>query len=934
MPGIRDGHTASKAAHRKTLRTSAVLPVAIPAALLVGLWGYTATGLVADRMQVQDDMSLASAVDKPGYDMLAQLQEERRLTAVWQAHRSDATRAKLEEARSNTSAAIESYRRSTDSSLTGKEIEERAKQLDGLIEDLARKRSDIDRRVLSQAKAFDYYSDTIAATAAVLEVAVQADDQDLARTGHATTSLLQMTEMLSREDALLAGASATGELPESIRSQFAQYVAIQRHIRTALLDTDDLPREQAAAYQRLINDPKWKQLAKIEDAVTDGSGTQPPPEAKNWQSAAATVNGGLRDISADSFEAISEQGSDRADALLLAFILGSLGVLAALVVTGVLVRRAAGSASHRLTVLRKQIEELGEQRLPEILQKLERGEHMEEAGELPTAGPDADDLERLGVAVQRLGREFEAALLRQARGREGTEKVFANLTRRTQILVHRLISLLDDLERKHEDSDLLQDIFKVDHLATRVRRHSENLVILGGSSPGRRGIRPLSITDVVRGAVSETEQYRRVTVQSLPPGRQVLVAARAVTDLTHLLAELIENGTTFSPPDTQVQISARTVARGLALHVEDRGLGMPPEQYEHLNELLANPPQPDMDALGKDPRLGLFVVAKLAERHGLKVSLRESDYGGTLAVVLVPSALLEEHESPLPKELKQAAGLANGSGGAPVRFPDALVSEQRASRTEPPADPKPPVDTRPEPAAPAAPAAAKAPAAASAPQSSGTPTPESDAISVPEIVTAHATTTPPQFETHGFPEYGGAGLLPAATDQEATGPRSAWSPVHEQTGAHAHAGPGAEQYGTQQHVEFGSYGGQHAVSNGGTYVPEPPIEHVSPPAGPLGKASAGPLDEPPVLPTRTRGASLAKQLREEAGPARSGQAGPGRSGRENVEEEVSSSFTPGRSAANMMAIQRATRRARESQAPDPAELNSPAESRQHGTDEL
>ncbi|MEK8174064.1 hypothetical protein NKH77_49225 [Streptomyces sp. M19] len=136
--------------------------------------------------------------------------------------------------------------------------------------------------------------------------------------------------------------------------------------------------------------------------------------------------------------------------------------------------------------------------------------------------------------------------MRQARGREGTEKVFANLTRRTQTLVHRLISLLDDLERKHEDSDLLQDIFKVDHLATRVRRHSENLVILGGSPSGRRGIRPLSVTDVVRGAVSETEQYRRVAVQSLPPGRQMSVAARAVTDLTHLLAELIENGTTFS----------------------------------------------------------------------------------------------------------------------------------------------------------------------------------------------------------------------------------------------------------------------------------------------------------------------------------------------------------------------------------------------------
>jgi hypothetical protein len=414
---------------------------------------------------------------------------------------------------------------------------------------------------------------------------------------------------------------------------------------------------------------------------------------------------------------------------------------------------------------------------------------------------------------------------------------------------------------------------------------------------------------VVRGAVSETEQYRRVTVQSLPPGRQVLVAARAVTDLTHLLAELIENGTTFSPPDTQVQISARKVARGLALHVEDRGLGMPPEQYEHLNDLLAKPPQPDMDALGKDPRLGLFVVAKLAERHGLKVSLRESDYGGTLAVVLVPTSLIEEHESPLPKELKQAAGLANGS--APVRFPDTLVADKAAAET------KPPTRTPGAPSAPGGPGTRSTPpgvpTAPSAPSAPTTPS-VPDTVTVPEIVTAHATTTPPQFETHGFPDYGGAGLLPASSEsQEAPdAPPSAWSPVQEHTGTPATPHP--QSYGEPL---AGTYGDSYA---------EPHIEHVSPSAGLLEAESSGPLDEPAVLPTRTRGASLAKQLREEAGPPRTV--------RENVEEEVSSSFTPGRSAANMMAIQRETRRARESQAPRPAELSGPAESRQHGTDEL
>jgi signal transduction histidine kinase len=876
--------------------------VAIPAALLVGLWGYAATGLVGDELQAHDDSSLATSVGGPAYTALTQLQEERRLTATWQADHLDASRAALAKARSNTDKALQDYRQSSASALSGKDLtghtkDTNASPVDALntaLVKLSGNRSAVDRHALSETKVFQYYTDTISDFANVIEASTTADDRGLARAGDAATFLVQFSEMLSREDALLSGALASGQLPATTRTQFAQYVAIQRHIRTALLDTDDLPGNEAAAYERLVSDPQFKSLSTIEDAVTSGSGsTKPPSGATAWRSAADTVDRGLQDLGGKSFKALADDGSSRADELLMQFILGSLAVIAALVVTGVLVRRATGSASHRLTQLQQQIRELGEVRLPEILQQLDRGEHIEQAGELPVAGPDADELERLGVAVGRLGQEFEAALVRQARGREGTEKVFANLTRRTQILVHRLISLLDDLERKHEDSDLLQDIFKVDHLATRVRRHSENLVILGGSAPGRRGIRPLSITDVVRGAVSETEQYRRVAVQSLPPGRQVLVAARAVTDITHLLAELIENGTTFSPPDTQVQISARKVAKGLALHVEDRGLGMPPEQYEHLNGLLAKPPQPDMDALGKDPRLGLFVVAKLAERHGLKVSLRESDYGGTLAVVLVPAALLEEHESSLPKELKAAAGFPGSS--APVTFPNTFAAEPVAAAPKP----KPPV-----PDVPVAP---------------GVPLPRMPAaVTVPDILTAHATSTPPQFETHGFPDYGGAGLLPSSSDgQEAVDSPSTWPPVQQ------HSDRYAEPYVTP--YENTPYSAPYAAPNIEYVGPSAGLLEQEPSAGFLESEPSVPLEDPQVLPTRTRGASLAMQLREEAAPPRSG--------REDVEEDVNK-FTPGRSAANMMAIQRESRRAREGQASRTAEPDGLAESRQNGTDEL
>ena len=205
-----------------------------------------------------------------------------------------------------------------------------------------------------------------------------------------------------------------------------------------------------------------------------------------------------------------------------------------------------------------------------------------------------------------------------------------------------MIPKLDKLEREHEDSKLLKDIFAVDHLATRVRRHTENLLILGGALPGRRWSKPVPIYEVLRSAISETEEYSRVEAMPAP---SVSLVGQAVADVVHLLAELIENGTSFSPPDTRVCVSAEKVARGLALEVVDRGLGMPTEQYDELNKLLADPPKPDMLTLGEAPRLGLFVVARLANRHGLEVSLRKSAYGGSLVVVLLPSALLEETQS-------------------------------------------------------------------------------------------------------------------------------------------------------------------------------------------------------------------------------------------------------------------------------------------------
>ncbi|MEV7599301.1 ATP-binding protein [Kitasatospora sp. NPDC089797] len=326
-----------------------------------------------------------------------------------------------------------------------------------------------------------------------------------------------------------------------------------------------------------------------------------------------------------------------------ALVAGTAVVALVLLVSLVRGIRAARTLSARLAGLRTDTLALAQQEIPEVVGRLRAGEAVPAP---PTWTPSrrvGDEVQQTSDGLAAVRQAAVAAIVHQAQGREGTKKVFLNIARRTQILIHRQISMLDALEREHEEPELLRELFAVDHLATRMRRNAENLVILGGALPARRWRNAVPMVNVLRSAVSETENYARVVVQGVPRSS---LSGQAVADVIHLVAELIENGTTFSPPYTQVQVSAQEVPKGLAVEVEDRGLGMTEEEYERLNEYLANPPELDVSALGDDLRLGLFVVARLAARHDIQVTLRPSPYGGTRAVVLVPAVLLEQAEQP------------------------------------------------------------------------------------------------------------------------------------------------------------------------------------------------------------------------------------------------------------------------------------------------
>ncbi|SCF42381.1 Histidine kinase-, DNA gyrase B-, and HSP90-like ATPase [Micromonospora matsumotoense] len=216
-------------------------------------------------------------------------------------------------------------------------------------------------------------------------------------------------------------------------------------------------------------------------------------------------------------------------------------------------------------------------------------------------------------------------------------EVFVGLARRLQGLVHREIQLLDVLEAQVEDPDLLKGLFQVDHLATRIRRYAENLAVVGGAVLRRQWSRPLPLVEVLRSAIAEVEQYARVRV--VPPVEGT-VRGHAGADVVHLLAELVENATAFAPPHTEVTVRARRVALGVAVEVDDRGLGMPHPEQDRVNALLADPGRVDVGDLLRDGRIGAWVVSALARRHGITVKLQSNVYGGLQAVVILPTPLL------------------------------------------------------------------------------------------------------------------------------------------------------------------------------------------------------------------------------------------------------------------------------------------------------
>ncbi|TDB75151.1 nitrate- and nitrite sensing domain-containing protein [Micromonospora sp. KC723] len=661
--------------HDWSIRAKLTALVVTPVAALLALWIFTTTLALGPALDLLVARTFLEELGRPGGAVVAELQRERRLSVVQLV--GTRTLPALAEQRQRTDTAVADLRRRIGGERLrdagGDLLDSRLDKLAAALDTLPAGRGFIDRRQIDRVGASGLYTGVIGAVFGAFYAMADAPDAELNRQALALTGLGWTRELRGQTDALVAGAVASGRFTEGEHLRLVQIIGNERFL--ADMSVADLPVEDRAAYQRLVAGEEFVRLRAMQEALlrADPSG-RPPVDGRAWVASYDAVQQQMIDYELREAQALADRTVPVAVTILVRLAAAGVLGLLAVVVSVLVALRVGRTLARRLTGVRIAALEMAEHRLPDVVARLRRGEQVDVAREAPPLEYGADEIGDVGRAFNEVRRTAVSAAVDEVTLRRGLNEVFLNLARRSQGLVHRQLALLDRMERRTEDPDELADLFRVDHLATRLRRHAEDLVILAGAVPGRGWRQPVAVLDVIRGAVSEVEAYDRVDVGEVQPAG---LAGRAVADVVHLLAELIENATAFSPPETRVGIAGQQVARGYVVEITDQGLGMAPGAVAEANRRLADPPEFDP---ADSARLGLFVVARLAARHGIMVTLRSEQPGGLTAVVLVPTDLITDEPpvSPIPVG---RPGAPVSRLGVPVRARSGRTTRERSDQT-------------------------------------------------------------------------------------------------------------------------------------------------------------------------------------------------------------------------------------------------------------
>ncbi|MER6328521.1 nitrate- and nitrite sensing domain-containing protein [Streptomyces sp. NPDC001034] len=819
-----------------TVRTRIVALALAPAVALMALWGFAMVSVTAELRALIRVQGVYHDFGTPVDTAIGQIQIERRMSAAYLGGGGDAAGAgELLGQQRRTDHVVEAMRQAIrggdGSRLTGRQRQ----SLDAMVaatDKLDGLRQRVLTRRISWDQAVEQYSALVEPAFDVQSTLTALQAGQLARETGTVFELVRVREFVSREDALVAGARAAGTtLTPRQYSALTQTIEDRRVFQQTYVP--DLPADSRALFEKFQRGDLYRSLNQGEDALlrAGAGGASRAVAADDWRSTIDRIVKQYRDLCTAAGDDSAARG--RAFAyreLTRAAVAGGAGLVAGGLSLWFAVR-GARRISRRLEVLRDAADVLTTRQLPDVMRRLGDGEEVDalaEAPPLPAAAVRDDEIGQVGRSFNTARLAAVEAAVKQATLRRGLFAVLLNIARRNQALVHRQLKLVDTLERRTEDPDILRELFRIDHLTTRMRRHAESLIILSGSAPGRRWRRPVPIAHVVSSAVGEIEDYTRVVV---PPMPDTGIAADAVADVVHLFAELLENATVFSPPHTQVTLRSGRVAGGFVLEIDDRGLGLDAEAHAHAERTLTDPDTFDPT---RHDRLGLYVVGRLAARHGIDVSLRDSPYGGTTAVVLLPETILAEAGATggaARGEAEAESGAAAPPGHGGVRVP--LPPEEHGGVRPLPSRRRGGPEPAPSPASTSAPTPAPAPA-----QDSGSP--------------------PAALPTRGPGSRESGAARNGAPTPEA---RPAGRPAAQESGA-----------GWRTPSEPPPARRRESPESGTAPEPTPPaaVPGVSPPPGAPSRAASEPPpaagSAAPTLPTRVRQASLVPELRDEPRP--------------------------------------------------------------------
>ncbi|MGW6540383.1 nitrate- and nitrite sensing domain-containing protein [Streptomyces sp. NPDC055011] len=625
----------------KSIRRKIVALLLVPLVSLTGLWGFSTvlTGREADQL-----LDVGYIVDKIGYpieDTARVIQLERRQSLVYLADpRGSEALDQLREARLATDRQMDRIRANAEDPGVREEMRpvttQKLNSLLAAFEEITSLRRSVEKRGIGRLQALEFYNRLVDPCYSFLVTLHALENVEMDKQGRALVGITRARELLSREDALVLSALVADRVTAQEIRAVSDLIAVRKQFYEVNLEL--LPAAERQRFQQYWRSPETSALRTAEEAFVEAGPTERPRSvtAAYWQDEASPVLDELARANTAAGDRYQERVQPAAYSVLLkAGVAGVLGFLALLASVGISVR-IGRSLVRDLRRLQKESQEVSGVRLPSVMRRLAAGEPVDVETEVPHLRYGEDEVGQVGQALNTLQRAAVEAAVKQSELRRGVSEVFVNLARRNQVLLHRQLTLLDTMERRTEDTEELADLFRLDHLTTRMRRHAEGLVILSGAAPSRQWRKPVQLMDVVRAAVAEVEDYERVEVRRLP---RLGVGGPAVADLTHLIAELLENATVFSPPHTAVQVLGERVANGFTLEIHDRGLGMSPDVLLDANLRLAETPEFE---LSDTDRLGLFVVSRLAQRQNVRVSLQTSPYGGTTAVVFIPAALLTD----------------------------------------------------------------------------------------------------------------------------------------------------------------------------------------------------------------------------------------------------------------------------------------------------